>query len=307
MNIPIEIGGNVIGAFSLSSHSKQLCLSSEDIEAIKRFVKQISVVLRNAKLYEEIRQKKEELELKDKLIREDLYLAKKIQNNVISKDYLNIEQLKINIYFQPMIEVGGDIYDIFELKKNYYRIFIADATGHGVQAALTTMIIKGEYDKIKIFDIPSNQLLKIFNNSFYNSYENLNVFFTCVVFDIDLENNKIYYSSAGHPKQYLISKNKLIKLETGGTLLGVIKKINYRNNVVSFNKGDILYLLSDGLFEEFNEIGLELGEKRIADCFGKNKHLSMEKFMGNIMKFVKNWVGNSGVSDDITFIGIEYL
>ncbi len=33
-----------------------------------------------------------------------------------------------------MIEVGGDIYDIIKLKDNYYRIFLADATGHGIQA-----------------------------------------------------------------------------------------------------------------------------------------------------------------------------
>ncbi|EMG22411.1 stage II sporulation protein E domain protein [Leptospira interrogans serovar Copenhageni str. LT2050] len=47
------------------------------------------------------------------------------------------------------MEVGGDLYDLFEIRPGVLRVFIADATGHGIQAALLTMTLKGILESIK--------------------------------------------------------------------------------------------------------------------------------------------------------------
>ncbi|PKL11423.1 MAG: hypothetical protein CVV50_05730, partial [Spirochaetae bacterium HGW-Spirochaetae-6] len=73
-----------------------------------------------------------------KIIDDDLQMASRIQKNIISYEYEHYEDLDIFVKYLPQMEVGGDIYDINKLGDGKYRIFLADATGHGVQAALTT-------------------------------------------------------------------------------------------------------------------------------------------------------------------------
>ena len=75
------------------------------------------------------------------IIRHDLKIAHKIQQNILPKA-IKIKGLQITTKYLPMTEVGGDIYNIEEISPGYVRIFIADATGHGVQAAMVTFAIK---------------------------------------------------------------------------------------------------------------------------------------------------------------------
>ena len=98
---------------------------------------------------EEINRAYAELQRKDVIISDDLRKAREIQQSVIAFNAKDLEGIDIGVHFRPMIEVGGDIFDIYRRGEGQYRLFLADATGHGVQAALVTMLIKGEYDKIK--------------------------------------------------------------------------------------------------------------------------------------------------------------
>ncbi len=244
--------------------------------------------------------------LAEKMITKDLQLARNIQKSVISNDLNAIDDIKIHVCFQPMIEVGGDIYDIFKLKDKVYRIFIADATGHGIQASLTTMLIKAEYDKIKIFEISPNIVLKIFNNVFCDNYHTLNVFFTCAILDIDLERNEIRYSSAGNPRQFLIRDNLLFNLSSSGTMVGVLKNMEYQIVTAEFVPGSKILLFTDGIFEEFSEDEVMYDLDKLFSAIEKSRTKPVSDIVNNIMSDVKQWMGNTPVNDDITLIGIEY-
>ena len=82
-------------------------------------------------------------------LKRDISVAKKIQRSLMNKNFTDFKNLIFEVSYIPLDEVGGDIYDISEINNKYTRIFLADATGHGVQAALITMAIKGEYESFK--------------------------------------------------------------------------------------------------------------------------------------------------------------
>lgn len=241
----------------------------------------------------------------EQTLKEDLNIAKEIQKDVIFKDYKDITDLNIKIYFKPMIEVGGDLYDIHKVTNKYYRFFIADATGHGVQAALTTMLIKSEYDKIKIFNIDPDKLLKILNKTFFENYKIKN-FFSCMVMDIDLNRNKILYSSAGHPNQYLISDNNMIDLHVKGKTIGFLKDIEYLSKEIAIKKGDKILLFTDGLIEDVSATGEELDEERVKKIILNYIHLPINEIINNVTKDIIAWRGEKAAEDDVTFIGISY-
>ncbi|MCB1194133.1 MAG: SpoIIE family protein phosphatase [Leptospiraceae bacterium] len=236
----------------------------------------------------------------------DLIKARNIQNNIISFNHNDIKDLKINIYFKPMMQVGGDIYDIYEVNEGLYRIFIADATGHGVQAALTTMLIKSEYDKLKVFEISPSIILKIFNTTFLRRYYKLTMFFTCAIIDINLKENKLTYSSAGHPAQYLIRGGLLETLHTKGKMVGLIEDVNYGEINIETNTSSKLILFTDGIYEEFSEKEEEFGDRRLEKIIIDNLNNPLDILLHNIIKEEEKWRGNNPVRDDITLIGIEY-
>ena len=95
-----------------------------------------------------------------------MQLAKKIQESTLTYNLNPDDGIKICTTYIPMTEVGGDFYNIGKPYEGVYRIFLADATGHGVQAALITMAIKGIYDTIKDNEKDLSELAKIFNQIF---------------------------------------------------------------------------------------------------------------------------------------------
>lgn len=250
----------------------------------------------------------QELQHKDRILTEDLFMAMKIQQNILP-DISAIEKLshfKISVKYDPQNLVGGDIYDIFEVKENYYRIFIADATGHGVQAALITMIIKTEYEKIKQLDYKCDKILSLLNTIFYKNYSQLTVFFSSIVVDIDTAEGMIYYSNAGHPVQYVVKGDRsgILSLSSKGRLVGVLPDIELDMGEIPFEPGDKLVLFTDGLFEQFNEAGIIFGEDKLYEILENNVHLNIDKIVETLYNVVIQYCGKNSIEDDVTVLGI---
>ncbi len=305
--LPLNIEQNVIGAFALISTDSKMELSGKVESSIERFVNQIAIVVRNSKLYELVKEKNEELVIKDNIISQDLQTAKRIQQEVMHFDRDDTGNLGIHVLFKPMIEVGGDIYDIIQLEDGYYRIFLADAVGHGVQAALTTMLIKIEYDNAKYSKETPDKIITLLNDRFISRYINLNVFFSGGLFDIDVKNKKLYYCLAGHPDNVIIKDGNVEILEGGGVVIGMSKNNDYQTKQVPFNRKDKLILMTDGLYEEFSDTGLELDLEGLLPVIEKNKNDSVEAIINRMDEFVHHFIGSGPVNDDITAIGIEFV
>lgn len=240
-------------------------------------------------------------------VQEDLQLAKKIQNRILSKNQDAYDGIKTYVQYYPMSEVGGDIYDISEIQPRYLRILLADAAGHGVQAALVTMIIKGEYEKVKQYKDPGRLLRKL-NNSFLDLYEILGVFFSSIIIDIDLENKRLLYASAGHPDQMLLRGNEMIQLPHTGKLVGIVKDTAYYCTEIEIKDKDKIVLFTDGIYEQIDEYEEVFGEDNLRKHVRDSAHLSIEELMYSIITTVDNFVGEKNkisLHDDVTVIGIE--
>ncbi|MCB1156711.1 MAG: fused response regulator/phosphatase [Leptospiraceae bacterium] len=242
-----------------------------------------------------------------KQIRFDLNFAKRIQEKLLPLNFQIIQDLKFTFQYIPIEEVGGDIFDIIELPSGIIRIFLADATGHGVQAALITMLIKSEYEVLKSSQTSTANVLDKLNKLFLSKYYSLGTFFSCIICDVDLKNGHFTYSSAGHPFQVMISKTEgITKLNKTGRAIGLKKNTEFIENQMPFRPGDKLLLYTDGIFEEFNDSGEQFGEEQILNLIKQYQNLSAQ-FIGNIiLKSLYDFLSSSSTRDDITFIGVEW-
>ncbi|MCP4130375.1 MAG: serine/threonine-protein phosphatase [bacterium] len=240
-------------------------------------------------------------------LKEDLSFAQKIQENILPGDEINIPGLDFCVKFFPMIEVGGDIYDIAEIRPGYTRLFLADATGHGIQAALVTMIIKSEYEMLKKNILAPGKLLDFLNEIFMTTHQKLNVFFTNIVVDIDLNNNRLIYASAGHADQFLITGDKILKLEHTGRLMGFAGDLNIKEEEIEIEEGCKILLFSDGYYEQYNSSGEEYGEKRFFESIIQYKDMPLRESIDRSLSDLDDFMKNDEFKDDQTLIGVQVL
>jgi serine phosphatase RsbU (regulator of sigma subunit) len=240
-------------------------------------------------------------------IQADLNLAKRIQKKIMPEDFDSIEGLDLIVHYYPMADIGGDIYDIFQISPGYIRIFLADAIGHGIQAALITMIIKGEYEKVKMIE-NTKEVLQWLNRSFTDLYTSLNAFFSCVLLDIDIKNKKIRYASAGHPDQIHANEGSITLLKHTGKLIGIKRDTEYDFTERDIKTHDKFLLFTDGLFEQFNEHDDGFTEKDIVELVENYKGASVGELDNAILSTLRKIMGGGeviSIRDDITLISIE--
>lgn len=256
-----------------------------------------------------LREKAEhEKEISQKLLTEmkrDLNFAKRIQTNILPSNLNQFNKLKVDLFYLPLNEVGGDFYDIIQLSDNSYRVVLADATGHGVQASLITMLIKSEFSNIQQFNLSPRETIQNLNRVFFAKYRSLNSFFTLFIADIDLESRTLKYCSGGHPDQYISQKGELITLAKTGKLLGILPNETYLEDECKMEKGFQLILFSDGLYEEFNESRQEFGDERLKIFLQKNQNMYLSSLTEGLIQAMRNWVGNAKLQDDVTILILE--
>lgn len=312
--IPIFIRRRLHGFIALSSRKNDNFYTADDINVLYTLVNQFALALDNAALYEKLENKIEERsnELNVALtnIHEDLSMAQMLQQSILPGNFNISKALHLQVKYFPQGKVGGDLYDVTTIREDYFRIFLADATGHGVQAALITMLIKSEYDKLKKHSKNPSELLETMNHKFTMEYGALLVFFTCIIVDIDTKKNKILYSSAGHPDQILIQDKEILLLNKTGRIIGVVENTKYGLKQLDFKKDDKILLFTDGILEEVNDRNEDFGMPRMTEIIKKKVKKSSKEIIDSLIKSVYEFSSvknNINTSDDITMIGIQNI
>ena len=241
-----------------------------------------------------------------KLIKDNLIVAKEIQSKILPKNFEEFKPLLFHISYIPQMEIGGDLYDIHNLGKNKTRIFLADATGHGIQASLLTMLIKSEYEKIKnVLQMP-HLILDSMNKTFTTIYKSLKIYFTAITLDINTQSNEIIYSIGGHPAQLLVRDNQIELIDDRGKAIGLPFPSTYNSFKKNFNKKDKLLLFTDGLFEASNNKNERYGEERLLALMENNSLGNIASTVNTILINVSTFMGNEKSQDDTTIIGVEF-
>ena len=252
--------------------------------------------------------------MKEKALRDkDFLQAALVQKNILThEDYIQqLDGLEIENIFLPMNnQVSGDYYNISQTAQGSTSIFIADATGHGTQAALTTMQIDLLYRESLMLKHPDERLNYI-NKIFISEIQGKN-YFTAIA--LEFHENEVQYSSAGHPEQYLIqpAKQEIHPLYTRGGIIGLLENRTYKMATARVEKGDILLLFTDGVYEVFNENREEFGEKRFLALLqaGLQNGLfekPIKEIINSIIEHLNTYKNNEPFIDDITLLGIRVL
>lgn len=156
------------------------------------------------------------------------------------------------IFYQPCRQVGGDLIEVWEQEHSRWA-FLADASGHGPSAALIAAGVKALIDK----SCPSpSSLLEHLNQRLHGLLSNQDTSYYVTGICVKIEENLIHFAGAGHPPGLLKGKRSLLQLESQYMPLGITKKQVFQDQTLNYEKNDLLFLYSDGLFDIFGEMDL---------------------------------------------------
>ncbi|MFI4871755.1 MAG: PP2C family protein-serine/threonine phosphatase [Phycisphaerales bacterium JB061] len=188
---------------------------------------------------------------------QELSLAANIQRELIPREMPKVEGHEFGVLYRPAGYVSGDIYNIQKIDDKRVGFFIADAIGHGVPAALLTMIIsqslpmRGGVSDGRLIS-PSDALARL-NDDLCDVSDGTPRFATAVYGILDTETGFVQIANGGHPSPLRIGENENYEVEAGGPLLGVFHDAHFPEETIQLRPGETLLMYSDGFELVFPE------------------------------------------------------
>jgi sigma-B regulation protein RsbU (phosphoserine phosphatase) len=184
-------------------------------------------------------------------IHEELHLAASIQREFTSAPLPKVEGLEFGVLFRPVNFVSGDIYNVRSLGDGKAAFFLADAVGHGVPAALLTMVLTSSLQLTESHGgvtriLEPREVLDRLNSRLCESCLGSGRFATALYGVIDSRTGSVKVAGAGHPWPLVISKKGTTEVRTEGPLLGVFAEGQFTQAELTMSPGETLLLYTDG-------------------------------------------------------------
>jgi serine phosphatase RsbU (regulator of sigma subunit) len=291
-----------IASRALATYQQRTLLMEEHAAELRAANEEVRRV--NDRLSEALRV----LEERDRRITDDLEQARRFQERILPAPP-EADRLRFSVFYRPAELVGGDVYDIWERSPGHFRVFLADATGHGVQAALRTMLLKAEYDRIKIEAKAPEELLVALNGRIAAVYPGLELQCTASCLDVELGpegSARVRYATAAHPPLLHVQRAQTVSVYQPGPFLGVVPHIELEQVELTLQAGERLLVYSDGLAEQWNAQGSEFGIERVEAALA-DRTVDLEAAVNRLIADWDAFLGGRTPDDDATLVGIERL
>ncbi len=286
--------------------------------------------------YKEVSLQKEQIESQQEEIKASLRYAKHMQTVMLPPvDEFKCEKVDIAVWYKPLKLVSGDFYyfDKVHTKegKELLVASVIDCTGHGVPGAFMTIIANNLLQQIiheqqntdpslilEKLHIGVKQTLRSYKDDSGNDHgiaDGMDVAL-CL---IDTEDRKIFFSGAYRPLVHIKKGQELVRIKgTRCSLGGDRTRYRERHNIpngahicetneIFYNTGDILYMYSDGVTDQFGggEIAKKFGRQHLKDILMNQHHLSIAEQVNKVKGEVLMWQGDEPQTDDMVLVGIK--
>ncbi|MBT8380094.1 MAG: SpoIIE family protein phosphatase [Ignavibacteria bacterium] len=297
---PIRSQGLVKGLLIAAKTSGKL-FTNDELSAVETFSDYASVAIENAKLLEESIEK-ERLE-------KELDVAREIQKKILPDKEPSYSNLQISSVFIPAFEVGGDYYDFFELESEKLGFVIADVSGKGISAAFVMAEVKGIFESLsKTIKRPKDILIGA--NSILKNTLDSKTFVSAAYGIIDLENEILCISRAGHCPVLLIRNEETKQIKPSGIGLGLIDTDYFEENIEEFEvqlkSNDTIVLYTDGITEAKNDKLEDFGDEYFKNILFDGRHLTAAQLSNKIIKEVTLFSKSYSQYDDITLVIFKF-
>jgi sigma-B regulation protein RsbU (phosphoserine phosphatase) len=255
-------------------------------------------------LYGKRKEKERIRQIEEERKNKELKAASDLQQSLLPKENPKRSDLDIATFIRSSTEVGGDYYDFFPQDSGSLFSVCGDATGHGVSSGMMVSITKAGLNGIEALapNVILQKLNKVVKKVDLGTLRmSLNI--------VEISDKELNMSSAAMPPIYLFkaSSNTVEELMQSGLPLGGLKDETFDQLTRSFESGDVLIQLSDGLPEAPNAKGELYDYDRLKALIQASGQLSAQQIIDVLIESVDQWLEGNRNPDDITLVVIKKL
>jgi hypothetical protein len=243
-------------------------------------------------------------------IKQELQIARKVQQSFLPIKMPEIYGVDVAAVCKPAYETGGDYYDFLPIDENRTAIIIGDVSGKGIQAAFYMTFIKGVFHAFcSEYDSP-DEVLNRTNKIFMQNAVKGN-FITIVYGILDCEKGTFTFSRAGHNPvmHYKKSDNKVHMLQPSGVGIGMTDNTTFskylKSDTISFGRGDVIMLFTDGIVEALSKKRTYYGDDRLINLLQGSSDLTADEILNNILSDVEEFCMGERQHDDMTLVVLK--
>lgn len=288
MVFPLISRDEVVGVVFFDYHSAPVAFTNAQVDFASKLGHSLSLAYENSRLYAA------EHNIAETLQTALLALPDRVPGLEFAHAYRSATQAA---------RVGGDFYDLFELEHGILGLTVGDISGHGIDAAVLTSLVKSTIratatDQRKT---PADVMETANKVLFRSSRPEL---FATVFFGLlDSRDGRLVYCNAGHTTGACIClPGGLTQLEANSPLVGAFSEGAFTDSELRLARGDLLFLYTDGLIEARRD-GELFSEKRLFDLLSKQKgddpSAAVKKVVGEVLSFT-----GGELSDDLAILAL---
>ncbi|HPM35350.1 MAG TPA: DUF3369 domain-containing protein [Spirochaetota bacterium] len=247
----------------------------------------------------------EELSLKNKNIKHELEMARKVQMTLFPTVFPNNERCSFFGLYVPMQDLGGDFYDVFAIDENNTAFTIVDVSGHGPSASLVTAMIKIFFNAKSAYGKTPDEIIDEIHQCILNTVGVSGIFATIFFGIINHKEMTLDYANAGHTPGILLRDDKTVFLSSNATVAGVFKGAEYETDRVKLEGGERIILFTDGLVEARNTSDKMIGNEDFYKILSKRNSLPIDQMCLKVFEDVSDFSKGTDPDDDKTILITE--
>ncbi|MBM7557384.1 SpoIIE family protein phosphatase [Halanaerobacter jeridensis] len=262
--------------------------------------------------FEELMVTKQQLAAANDLLVDQIKSAKEIHNQLLTRNFPQVDDYFMSGIYQPAEHIGGDFYYAIELE-NEVVFYLADITGHSLDGAFLNVFLRETIDNYLFSHslrtaLSPAEIVEFVTDRYQEENFTADYFISLVLFVLDKESKEIKYTNFGFQVLPLLVKSGGVEeLNLTGLPISTAidrEKYEFKEEVFKLEQGDKLVVTTDGLVEEQIE-KQRYGTTRLKEIIEQNQQLPLEFVLEKINFDFQNFITSQDQKDDVSILGIE--
>ena len=298
--LPLPGRDKLLGLMTLGPKLSDEPYSPSDLRLLQSVALQTGLALEVSELAHSLAREAAQRER----INREIEIAREVQEHLFPQFIPNLPGIGLAGTCRPAQAVGGDYFDFILLADGRLALAVGDVSGKGVSAALVMAGLRASIHGMML-EAGVRDLSKLMANVNRVIYEGSTItryatFFFAI---FDPLSKQLSFVNAGHNPPILLRASSLpVLLEAGGPVIGLIPNLQYEEQTVALESGDLLIAYTDGISEAMTAADEEWGEERMVASALAARNMTADAIVARLFADADRFTNGAPQQDDMTLL-----
>jgi sigma-B regulation protein RsbU (phosphoserine phosphatase) len=273
-------------------------------EEFRELFARVRAHLRIADLRAELAERNRLLEAAHKKLTFELELARKVQFALMPRPPKPRGILQVAVRYTPANQLGGDVYDFYRLDNDRLGILVADVSGHGVNSAMLSGMVKALAAPLSLAVLEPGEMLAGLDVA-TEQYFPEGYFCTGFYLIADEDTGLVRYAGVGHPPAIIVGPHGPRTLPSNPGMLGIGMVDGTAGDSDRLLPGESLVIYTDGLTDAMDPSDVLFGEDRLKTVLQSHHGADPTEILNRVDEALIRHTAPGRPSDDINIIVLQ--